>query len=133
MGCTEEPVIRAYRYIYYRIYAWNLRTWGKQDLPQFNTCLGLAFLSLLNLLSFLLLLGVWALPKSAILVAFVVSLLAHYQYFVRSDRYLDLEREFTSSPLFTPSAGLLLVWGYVAGSLVLFFGQLYARSLQGAA
>ena len=102
-------------------------------MPQYNACLGLAFLSLLNVLSALLLLGFWSLSKAAALVLLAASLAAHYQYFVRSGRYLELEQEFTAAPLFSARVGVVLVWGYIVGSFALFFGQLYARSLQGAA
>jgi pimeloyl-ACP methyl ester carboxylesterase len=42
---------RAFTYLYYRIYAWNLRTWGDSDVPQFNALFGVSALILLNMMS----------------------------------------------------------------------------------
>src|SRR6476661_2690546 len=44
---------RAFTYLYYRIYAWNVRTWGESDVPQFNALFGVSFLVFLNILSVL--------------------------------------------------------------------------------
>ncbi|MDG5800164.1 hypothetical protein QA597_07370 [Marinilabiliaceae bacterium ANBcel2] len=54
-------MMKIYRYLYYRLYSWNLKTWGEKDLPQWNALFGVSFMMFLNLglLGFLLqLLGV---------------------------------------------------------------------------
>lgn len=47
-------LFRAYKYFYYRIYSWNLRTWGESDAPHFNALLGISFLIYLNFYAVLL-------------------------------------------------------------------------------
>ena len=109
--------------------------WGAWDLPQYNTCLALSFLSILNLLSLGLLAGVPAPAhfKALILIIYGASLFVHFLYFVRSGRYLGLEHEFRTRPLLAPRSGLALVWLYVAGSFALFFGLLSAGVPRAAA
>ena len=116
-------MLRVYRYIYYRIYAWNLGMWGEHDGPQFNTCIALAVLSGVNLVSLLLLAGRPQLPhvRAVAILVFGASLLAHYLYFVRGGRYLTLEDEFHVRPPLSGRAGVVAVWAYVGGSLGLFF------------
>ena len=48
---SESRILRAYRYLYFRIYSWNLRVWGESDLPQLNALFGVSFLICLNVLS----------------------------------------------------------------------------------
>jgi hypothetical protein len=135
-------VVRVYRYIYYRIYAWNLRLWGKEDLPQYNACLGLALVSIANLFTLLIALDMLGIKltgslkqslKPTILALLSASFLAHHQYFVRSRRYLRLEAEFQARPLLSPGPGLALVLLYVGGSLVLLFCLAFAGAVRRSA
>src|SRR5438128_1344327 len=41
----------AYTYLYYRIYAWNLRMWGESDMPQFSALFVMLILFSLNLMT----------------------------------------------------------------------------------
>ena len=44
---------KAHKYLYYRIYSWNLRTWSESDGPEYNALFGMSFLALLNIVSIL--------------------------------------------------------------------------------
>ena len=44
-------VLMPYKYLYYRIYSWNLRTWGESDVPEYNALFGVSFLAFLNIMS----------------------------------------------------------------------------------
>ena len=92
--------MHTYRRIYYRLYRWNLGMWGPGDGPQYNVCVWLAAVLLLNFLSlsiaFRLELPDFSRPT---LVAFyLLSLAAHYLYFVRSGRFELLASEFSDEP-----------------------------------
>jgi hypothetical protein len=114
--------------MYYRICSWNLGTWGQADLSQFNACLGLALLSVVNLLSLLVLAGVGRsfVSKPTFLAVLAASFAAHHLHFVKSGRCLQLPQEFSKSAPFSPRVGLAVVWLYAVGSLAFFFGVLYA-------
>ena len=48
-------MLRAYKYLYYRIYAWNLRVWGESDMPQYNALFAVSFLVYLNAMTLIVL------------------------------------------------------------------------------
>lgn len=41
--------LKPFEYLFYRIYDWNLKTWGKADVPQFNALFAVSFLLLANI------------------------------------------------------------------------------------
>lgn len=45
----EMNPLKPIEYLFYRIYDWDLRTWGKLDVPQYNALFGVSFLMLLNI------------------------------------------------------------------------------------
>ena len=116
-------MVHTYRYIYFRISTWHARALSESDLAQFGACLGLAILSIVNLLSLLIVTGLaTSRHLEIIFIALVgLSFVAHHLYFVRTGRYRKLEEEFRVKPLLAPGPGLFLVCSYVAGSLGLFF------------
>ena len=42
-------MLKLYKYIFYRIYSWNLKTWGKKDTPEWNAVIGVSFMMFINL------------------------------------------------------------------------------------
>ena len=126
--------MQTYRYIFYRLYSWNLRMWGESDLPQYNVSLWLSLTFVVNLLSLASLVDadLSGFPRYAILAPYAVGLFAHYAYFVRSGRYRLLEAEFASVPT-SILRNLVLVWLYAFGSFGLFFVLLRLRSPHSAA
>jgi hypothetical protein len=119
--------VQVYRFIYYRLYSWNMKTWGDGDLPHYNVCLWLALASVLNVLSVALVLriGLGAHAGCAAVLLFALSAVAHYLYFVRTGRYERLAAEFSRSPL-SPSLSRLLPWLYAAGAPAVFLVLLAA-------
>jgi len=88
--------------------------------------LGLSFDLIANLGSMLVVLdhlGACAdlsFAKPAALVIFAGALAAHYVYFIRSGRYLQLHNEFQNRIGPTPWPSLA-AWAYIIGSPLLFF------------
>ena len=105
------------------------------DLSQFNACLGLAFLSALNVFTALILVGAsrMTMLKLAFLVLFGASFIFHHVYFVRSGRYLDLPDEFSADRFLPTRVGLGLVWLYAVVSFAMFLGVLRVAALPCAA
>ena len=113
--------MQVYRFIYYRLYSWNLKAWGAGDFPQYNACLWLALVSVVNVFSIALVLGVdLGAPGRYLAVSlFVISAVAHYWYFIHTGRYGTLSTEF-SQPLFSSVLIRMVPWAYGAGSPALF-------------
>jgi hypothetical protein len=44
-------MIKLYKYFYYRLYSWNMKSWGKNDFPHINALFGVSFMMFLNLLA----------------------------------------------------------------------------------
>lgn len=134
-------LLRKYRYLFYRIYSWNLRTWGKEDLPQLNALLGVSALLYFNLLSaeiiIQLISGFGAIVKlgitkfHAVFIALAL-LAANYFVFLAKGQYLRLEREFGGEPPAHRKRGSVYSTIYVLGTFILFFALvILKRNLQG--
>jgi hypothetical protein len=126
--------VQTYRYIFNRLYAWNLRTWGESDMPQYNVCFWLSLVLVVNLLSIGALLGVNLRYASgtAVLVAYAAGFLAHYAYFIRTGRIHSLASEFAEAPSSVLQNGAVVLL-YAFGSIVFFFGVVHLSSLTPAA
>ena len=92
-----------YKYIYYRIYAWNLKKWGKQDVPEFNALTGTTFLLLLNIGSLILIIqaitdykigDLFDVPKSTLILFAFVFILPHYFALYHKGKYKKIIEEF---------------------------------------
>jgi hypothetical protein len=119
--------VRTYRYIFYRMYAWNRGMWGDSDGPQFNVCLWLSQTSVVNVLSLCIIFG-WRIvsPRYVVVLLFLVSLFGHWLYFVRSGRFRLLASEFAAAPRSYLRSGAV-VWLYGVGPFVLFLWLLAHR------
>ena len=126
--------MQTYRYIFHRLYSWNLRAWGESDLPQYNVCLWLSLTLVVNLLSVAELVGadLSGFSRYAILLPLAVSVFAHYAYFVRGGLYQSLAAEFANVQTSILRNGAV-VWLYALGSFALFFGLLHLGSRHPAA
>src|SRR4051812_32767096 len=91
------------KYLFYRIYAWNLNTWGEGDAPEIKASVGVSFLILMNVyFLFGVLLYVtghgsfrtlgWRGVDALVLGAIINT--ATYVAFVRKRRYLKIALEY---------------------------------------
>jgi hypothetical protein len=122
-------LFKAYRYFYYRNYAFYLKRWGK-DAPQFNALLVVSFLFFVNLLNVRLiieaLLGRPLYERSLrdrpyVFAVFGLVLLAHYFLLIHHGRYKKIAEEFRGESPTQRRSGLIGVWLYAAGSLAFYF------------
>jgi hypothetical protein len=129
-------VAQPLRYLYFRIYAWNLRKQGESDFPQYNALLGTSFLMLLNLLSIPLILdstGVAAVTTAAFrniaLVLMPVTFAVQYALLVRGGRYRIIRNEFANETEESSRRGAIVVWSYIVISFGIFFGIAMAGAI----
>lgn len=127
----------ALKYLYYRIYAWNLRVWGESDLPQYNALFGVSFLLFLNMLSILATVEVFVgehliqdsnftkfVLAGVIFVVFVVNFLC----LVHDRKYMRIVKEFSDESATQRKGRLIALWIYVIGSFIAFFAVIGVRN-----
>jgi DMSO reductase anchor subunit len=133
-------MIKMFRYLYYRLYSWNLKTWGENDLPQWNALFGVSFMMFLNLGLVGLLLQAFGmnifqrdeLPKKELIVIMIVLFILNYFLFIHKGNYLTIAKELKKETLKIRKANTFLLWLYVVLSLALFaFGAIFIRKLNG--
>jgi len=121
-------IYKAIKYLYYRIYDWNLRAWGESDLPQYNAIIGISFFIWLNLITVVI--AIEALIKSEYLVSIPNSeyyagailltlILMNCFLLVRNGKYLTIAEEFKKENPSQKRKRLILIWLYIVGSFVL--------------
>lgn len=124
--------LQTYRYIFYRIYAWGLRTHGAGDLPEYNAIFGLSMLFAINVMSALILSGAVAFQpadniglKWVSVSTWLLALVVHFLFLVRGGQAQKITEEFEGESVTGTQA--MMVWIYPIGSLVIFFGLISVR------
>jgi hypothetical protein len=121
-------IYKAIKYLYYRIYDWNLRAWGESDMPQYNAIIGVSFLIYLNIISLFIAIETLTgnqyflfLPNGEYYAAAtcLLLLLVNYILLVRNGKYLKIAEEFKKENPSQKRKGLVFVWLYVTGSFVI--------------
>ena len=126
-----------YRYLYYRLYTWNLKTWGIEDMPQWNALYGVSFMMFLNLGFVALLLQILGLdifynstPKLEIIIVALLLLLLNYYFFIRKKKYLLHIKRFEKETSKKRKINTLLLWLYVLSSFLIFVLGAYVLSIK---
>ena len=94
--------MKLYQYLYYRLYSWNIKTWGNEDMPQWNALYGVSFMMFLNLGLIALLLQSFgidifsreSIPKKGIIIIALLILFINYFLFIKNKKYLSLKKKF---------------------------------------
>lgn len=115
--------MKLYRFLYYRLYNWNLKTWGKKDLPQWNALFGVSFMMFVNLGIIAGILDILGLkifvedtPKKEIAFALLALLTANYFWLVHNGKYKQIAKEFNKEPKDKRTRNIILLWLYVVAS-----------------
>lgn len=121
-------IFRFYKYLYYRIYTWNLKTWGTSDLPQYNAMFGISFFMFLNI-SFLfglmqINIGHYIKPDDNLYKLIVVLLgimlfIINYFLFVNNKKYERIAIEFTNEASSKRKKNTILILLYITLSFAL--------------
>lgn len=122
---------RPLEYLFYRIYDWNLRTWGKADAPQFNASLAVLFLLMLNvylIIDLIRLVTGRHVPFEGVAPAailFFVLFSVNYFLLVRNRRYEKIADKFAGESKTKRRVNLALSVLYVVLTFVCAFGLPY--------
>jgi hypothetical protein len=129
--------MKLYRYLYYRLYSWNLKAWREKDLPQWNALFGVSFMMFLNLGLVGLLLQTFGmnifqrneLPKKELIVIMVGILILNYFLYIQKGKYLTITKELKKETLKKRKTNTYLIWLYVVLSFTLFaFGAILLKN-----
>src|SRR5438477_8646627 len=116
---SKRRFMRAYRYLYYRIYAWNLQRWGESDLPQFSALFLVLIFIFLNLMSIPT--GIDLFTGGHLIrdsgrnkfmlggVGLVISLISYY-LLVHGGKYKQIAQEFSHESPRQKKTRLIVVW-----------------------
>jgi hypothetical protein len=117
---------KLYRYLYFRLYSWNLRTWGESDLPQFNALFGVSFMMFVNVGVIAGILDTIGLnifhekaPMKEILLFGFIILAINYFWLVHDGKYKQLAKDYKNESKNKRFRNTLLLWLYVVMSFVL--------------
>lgn len=128
--------MKIYKYLFYRLYSWNLKTWGENDLPQWNALFGVSFMMFLNLGFFGLLLQFFGvniflrneLPKKEVVIIMLSLFVLNYFLFIHKGNYRSITKELKKESPKNRRANTVLIWLYFVLSLALFiFGAMFIR------
>jgi len=99
-------MLNLYKYLYYRLYKWNLKTWGKSDGAEFNASLGIAMLIGAHLSIILIIIDIVypvffnnqeflsGFPKILLMGIMGVLIIISYFWFVYKKRYLKIVEKY---------------------------------------
>ena len=127
-------MLKPYKYLYYRIYAWQLKTWGEEYVPEFNALFLLSLFIVLNLYFVVNLIGYiyglnilktigWGTVHALALVFGITGI--GYFILVRDRRYKEIAKQFSKESKGARIRNLVLCVLYVVTTFVLFFGWIY--------
>lgn len=119
-------MLKLYKYLYYRLYSWNLKTWGKNDLPQYNAMLGVSFMMILN---FGIIAGIFDMlgiinifiektPTKEIILFFLMVTILNYFWLVHNGKYKQIAKKYKNEPENKRTRNVILLWLYVIASFV---------------
>ena len=133
-------LLNLYRYLFYRLYSWNLKTWGSIDAPHWNALFGVSFMMFLNLLLFGVVLQYFDVniflrdetPKKEAVTILAILACINYFQFIYNEKYKTIGNKFKMETKRKRRINTLLLWLYVVSSFVLLvFGAILVKKLKG--
>jgi hypothetical protein len=120
-------MMKLYKYLYYRLYSWNLKTWGESDLPQYNAMLGVSFMMILNFSIIAGILDMFGIvnifveetPKKELVLFFFAVTVLNYFWLVHNGKYKQLGKKYKNESKNVRLRNTLLLWLYVVLSFVI--------------
>lgn len=118
-----------YKYMFYRLYLWQRKTWGKEDMPEQNALYFASSIMLINIGFILLLIDrffvdifgrEYVIPIAVLLG--VLLIIFNYFQFIHKKKLLEIEKRYANEPKNVKNKKFVLLFGFVILSFVLFFG-----------
>lgn len=129
-----------FKYLFYRLYSWNLKKWGKNDIPHWNALFGVSFMMFLNIGLIGLLLQLFGikiflrekLPKIEIVLIMVSIYIINYFLLINKNKYKLIVAEFKNEDLKDRRIKTIVLWLYLILSFGFFtFGAILIGKFKG--
>ncbi|SUB88213.1 Uncharacterised protein [Porphyromonas macacae] len=122
-------MINIFKYMYYRLFTWNLKKWGRYDCPQGNALIGVSFMMFFNLNALGVLLDLLgcikyldgAMSKFEITAIFVVISAVNYFWLMHKGKFLQLVKHYKKESKAERRKNTFILWEYVVISFILPF------------
>ncbi|MDD3738109.1 MAG: hypothetical protein PHP31_02290 [Lentimicrobiaceae bacterium] len=133
-------MMKLYKYLFYRLYTWNLNKWGENDLPQWNAMFIVSSMMFLNLILIGILLQAIGInifylektPKKEITFIATGLMIMNYFLFIHKGKYLEITRLLEKETPKKRKINTALIWLYVILSFTLFvIGIIILKELKG--
>ena len=129
-------MIKLYEYLYYRLYQWQLKLYGKEDVPEYTALLGVALI--MGLHSFTLyaymvnslihldyLDSFITIPTIFIIGIFFIFIAINYPWFIYKNRYLKIVKKYENENKRKRQKKLFVLWIFVLFSFFILFLSLF--------
>lgn len=122
-------MLSAYKYLYYRIYSWNLRKWGENDVPHINALIGVSFLIYVNCYTIIVLINVLTgisiielvrIDKLKLIFGMVIIGGVNYFLFIHKEKYKFLACKFEDESESRKKINFYFCVIYVISSFIIF-------------
>jgi len=124
-------MLRFYKYLYYRLYSWNLNTWGEKDMPQWNALIGVSFMMFTNFCTVGIVLQFFKfinfffrdeVPKKELIVLMLSIGCFNFFRVISHGKYREIANSFKKEDKKTKNRNTYLLWLYTIMSFISFFG-----------
>lgn len=134
-----KSLFKAYKYLYYKLYHWNLSMHGKSDIPEFNAMLITGLLVFMNVFSIPAfiealtgyhVLSYFDLPEVLLWVIVIGYMGVNYFTLYSHERYKKIIKEFEAEGAEQKRRGSVKVLIYITLSVVALFGSWFGIYLR---
>lgn len=126
--------MRAYYYLFYRLYDFGLKRFGEADIPEYNAVLGISLLSYMNLISVfssieaITGIRIFNLPEISILqfaLFFTPFICIHYFLLVVGGKHKKIRKQFVSESDSLRTKHSLYIFLYIVSTIIILFLSWY--------
>ena len=119
-------IFKAYKYLFYKIYDWQIRYFGEDDLPEIKTLVLVSLLNSANIYSIILLINLWTkfdlidainLGKIKMTIIYFSVLGVNYLLFIYRNYYKQLSKQFSDKDIRWKNIKLISTIVYIIFSL----------------
>jgi len=127
---TRFIIYKGLKYIFYRIYKWQLIWFGKTSVPQESANFGISSLIYINILTVIITLEVilnlqmidsLEYPKLSVAMFILVLASINSTIFIRKGKYLKIAEEFKNESNELRKKRTIFMWTYILSTFIIFF------------